>query len=258
MEYKKMIAREKIANIERAIQHYPQPTMFNDTLTGMKLYGGYRITAHPGAGNPHYGPLTLFTSDGAHATLHAGSLSKELKKVGKQASKVFKETSKAVQKAVPGAATTLIQKGVVEPLAKYGEKALTDYLTPSNVAAAVMPAAEASIGMGRVPKGRPRKNKQHDFGGASSGGSFKSVMKQVSKGAKKAIKKVAPLVQKYATEAAMDYIVPGAEVAAETVAANPELLLLAAGRKPKKPRFAKGSPDALEWGRKMAASRKKK
>jgi len=252
-----MIAREKIANVERAIQHYPQPTMFNDTLTGMKLYGGYRITAHPGAGNPHDGPLTLFTSDGAHATLHAGSLSKELKKIEKQAANVGKQTSRALQKAVPGAATTLVQKSLIDPLSKYGEQALTNYLNPANIAAAAETVAETSVGMGRA-KGRPRKNKQHDFGGASSGGSLKSVMKQVSKGANKAIKKVAPLVQKYATKAAMDYLVPGAEAAAETVAANPELLLLAAGRKPRKTRFAKGSPDALEWGRKMAASRKKK
>ena len=282
MEYKRMIAREKLANVERAIQHYPQPQMFTDTLTGMKLYGGYRITAHPGAGNPHYGPTTLYTSDGANSTLQAGSLSKELSKIGKQASKVAKETSRALQKAVPGAATKLIQDSVITPLGKYGEKALTEYLTPSNVAALGESVAETSVGMGRA-KGRPRKNKQHDFGGASSGGSFKSVMKTVSKGANKVIKKVAPLVQKYATEAAMDYLAPGAEGAAEFVAANPEVLLLAAGRKGKKggalfgltkkklaapidklhggkrkARYAKGSPEAIEWGRKMAAARKKK
>jgi hypothetical protein len=45
----------------------------------------------------------------------------------------------------------------------------------------------------------------------------------------------------------MDYALPAAETGAEFVAANPEVLLLAAGRKTRKGRFKKGSQEAKDY-----------
>lgn len=251
MEYNKMINDKLKENQLRAIRHYPQPMMF----------GGVRfLTNHPlHAGNPANGPHTLSTGDPyPNMSLEysqGGNMAKSLKKIGKSIQKVGNKTIKAVGEAIPKMTTDTLNNAIVPALSKYGEKALTNYLMP-----AVEEGAEIAVA-GSRRRGRPRKltKKQvEDVIDEFKGGSFKSVMKKVGKVANKVVNKAIPMAEKYAMNglktAVMDYALPAAEVGAETVAANPELLLLAAGRKG---RFKKGSQAAKDHMAKIRAMRKK-
>jgi len=208
-----------------ALRHYPQPMMF----------GGIRITAHPlASGNEYANPPTLATG---------GNLTKSFAKLGKDVSKIATKSINAVTREIPSMASKVVNDSVVPALSKYGEKALTNYLAP-----AVEEGAEVAVGMGRRRKGRGRPRKRSgSVSDEERGGSFKSVMKQVGKVGKQVINKALPMAEKYAANAVMDYALPAAETGAEFVAANPEVLLLAAGRKTRKGRFKKGSQEAKDY-----------
>lgn len=263
MEYNKMISDKIRENELKMIRSYPQPMMF----------GGVRfLNGHPQAsGNDYANPSTLATGSQFFAP-SGGNFTKQLQKMGKSAvkevGKIASKTSRAVANDIPN----MVSKSVIPALSKYGEAALTNYLAP-----AVEEGAEVAVGMGRG-RGRPKKE---------IGGSFKSVMKSVGKVGKQVFNKALPMAEKYAMNTAktalMDYALPAAETGAEFVAANPEVLLLAAGRKKRggaflglpgkkaidkekvkifggkrKGRFVKGSVEAKEWGAKMKKIREMK
>ena len=235
MQYNKMINEKLKENQLKMIRHYPQPMMF----------GGVRfLTNHPLPGNSSNGPNTLSTGDSSeYMTVRGaegGNLAKSLNKIGKSIQKVGNKTIKAVGEAIPKMTTDVLDKSIVPALSKYGEKALTNYLMPAAESALETGAEVAVAGSRR--RGRPRKltkKQMEDVIDEFKGGSFKSVMKKVGKVAntvgKQVVNKAIPMAEKYAMNglktAVMDYALPAAEVGAETVAANPELLLLAAGRR---------------------------
>jgi len=242
MEYNRMISDRIRENQLDAIRHYPQPVMF----------GGIRIMAHPQAsGNEFMNPPTLATG---------GNLTKSFAKLGKDVGKIGKKSLNAITQNIPNMASKVVNDSIVPALSKYGEKALTNYLAP-----AAEDMAITAVGAGQKRgRGRPRKG---GVGGGIGlkpnfikgvGGSFKSVMKQVGKVGKQVgkqvLNKALPMAEKYAANAVMDYALPAAETGAEFVAANPEVLLLAAGRKG---RFVKGSQAAKDYMKSIRDKKKK-
>jgi len=268
-----MINRKLQENTLKAIHNYPQPIMF----------GGVRfLSDHPlPGGNGHKDPSSLYTTSHPDFAMlnsvHGGKIN--FNKIGKTLSKLAKDTGNKVLKSVPDIAS--------KALSKYGEKALTDYLAPA-IESAAMEAGPAMAGMGvSRGRGRPRRKTIEDIVNDINarkdiqGGSFKSVMKKVGKVGKQVFNKALPMAEKYAMNTAktalMDYALPAAETGAEFVAANPEVLLLAAGRKygggpfgkkgidklhdkifggTRKGRFVKGSIEAKEHMAKVRAMRK--
>lgn len=107
-------------------------------------------------------------------------------------------------------------------------------------------------------------------GSGVSGGKMSKTSKALLKGLKTVGKTIAPVVKdigsqvaknvaipaltKYGTQALESYLMPAAETAAETVAANPELLLLAAGRVSQKKR---GRPRKVDGGALFGLTKKK-
>lgn len=256
MEYTRMINQKLKQNQLNAIHHYPQPLMF----------GGIRfLSGHPDAGgNEFKDPSTLYTAGFPEYNISGGSVN--FKKIGKTLSKLGKNTGNQILKTIPSIASDSIKNSIVPALSKYGEKALTNYLAPA-VESAVMDAGPAMAGMGMKRRGRGRPKKKSDDGihidinshnakRDIEGGSFKSVMKKVGKVGKQVFNKALPMAEKYAANALMDYALPAAETGAEFVAANPEVLLLAAGRKARKGRFPKGSQAAKDHMAKIRAMRK--
>lgn len=218
-DYNHKILRKLQENKLKSIANYPQPFIFNEPDS---LFGGIRFLSDH--------PLPSGVSDRNLAT-GGKSISKTFKKL-------VKDTGKTLLKDAPSMVSKTVEHTVVPALSKYGEKALTNYLSPA-VEAVAENAVPMALGMGRKKRSKkPKYESESDE--EKEGGKFNLG---------KTLKKGLSMAEKYAPKLA--------ETAAMTVAENPELLL-ALGRKKGGKRPVKGSPEAIAWGKKMKEAKEAK